>query len=56
MIAKKVEFKYELYNSPDDTYGMLKEDGSWSGMIGEVQNKVCLTTTQNKKVNFFFTF
>lgn len=42
-IAKKKGFQYELYSSPDGSYGRFvfeRENGTWTGMIKEVQDKV----------------
>lgn len=35
-LSTMLGFKYELHVSYDGAYGVLKEDGQWSGMIGEL--------------------
>ena len=35
-IAKKRNFKFELYVSPDGNYGSKNNDGIWNGMIREL--------------------
>ena len=47
-IAKQLNFKYKIREPSDKTYGNLKPDGSWSGMIGEVARgvSVCFRIVQ----------
>lgn len=60
LIAEKAGFQYELYNSPDSKYGMLTENGTMNGMIGEVNQKkadfaiadLTITNTRKKFVDF----
>ena len=40
LIAEKAGFQYELYESPDGSYGRLQENGTMNGMIGEVNRTV----------------
>ena len=40
-IAMKLEFQYELYESPDGNYGSRYDNGSWNGMIKELIEGVC---------------
>lgn len=37
----RLGFKYTTYHVPDGEYGVLRADGSWSGIIGEVAKGVC---------------
>ena len=52
MIAQRLDFKYELYESPDGNYGSENESGEWNGMIREliigvsIYIKVCYFTQQ----------
>ena len=32
-----MNFTYELRNSPDYQYGALQPDGTWNGMVKELQ-------------------
>lgn len=40
-IAKKMNFRYEIYRVADNQYGIEDENGSWNGMIRELNEKVC---------------
>lgn len=35
-IAKRLDFRYELYLSPDGNYGSKDDTGEWNGMIREL--------------------
>ena len=39
-LAHEVKFKYEMYNVEDEEYGRQREDGSWTGMIGDLISHV----------------
>ena len=39
-LAKKLHFTFEIYPSPDGKYGAETDNGTWSGMIGELINQV----------------
>ena len=39
-LAKMLHFTYEIYLSPDGQYGVITENGTWNGMLGELANKV----------------
>ena len=41
-IAEKLDFKYELYLTPDNNYGGKNLDGGWNGLVGEVYYGVCM--------------
>lgn len=41
-IAKKMNFRYEIYRVADNQYGIEDENGSWNGMIRELNEKVRL--------------
>ena len=38
-LASELKFTYEIHPSPDGSYGS-KIDGQWSGVIGDLINKV----------------
>ena len=42
LIADVVGFKYRLIPVYDGTFGYKKPDGTWDGMIGELERKVNL--------------
>ena len=35
-ISGKLQFSYELYQSPDGNYGSRYDNGTWNGMINEL--------------------
>ena len=35
-IAEYLNFRYELYLVPDEQFGSKRNDGTWSGMVGEI--------------------
>ena len=37
-LQNKLNFKVDLIPSKDGSWGALKEDGSWTGMVGMVAN------------------
>ena len=47
LIAEKAGFQYQLYETPDGKYGVLRENGTMNGMIGEVAQKVCEKQTKH---------
>ena len=42
ILAEKMDFEYEIYDSPDGAFGNIAEDGSWNGVINELIQKVKL--------------
>ena len=40
IFAKRLNFTYDLFASPDGKYGAMNKDGTWNGMIGYVKDKV----------------
>lgn len=36
-----VTFEYEMYTTPDNSFGFMSESGHWNGMIKELIEKVC---------------
>ena len=38
MIQQKLKFSYSMVMSPDDSYGVLDEDGNWTGLVGMLHN------------------
>ena len=36
MVAEKLNFKYDVYLSPDNKFGGRTEEGEWVGMIGDL--------------------
>ena len=38
-LQKVLNFSYTAYPSPDGQWGTLKADGSWTGVVGELQMK-----------------
>jgi hypothetical protein len=38
MIQEKLNFSYSMVMSPDDSYGVLDEDGNWTGLVGMLHN------------------
>ena len=34
-----ISIDYDIYASPDGTFGDVDEHGNWSGLIGELHNK-----------------
>ena len=39
-IAKKAGLKYDLYQTPGNSYGRLSEEGQWDGAVKELIEKV----------------
>ena len=39
-IAKKMNFRYEIYRVADNQFGSEDENGTWNGMIRELIDKV----------------
>ena len=50
-IAKLAGFDYEMYISPDSMYGAQRDDGVWTGMIGEVVRRVSEICLANEHYN-----
>ena len=42
-ISKEMTFNFTLIEPPDYTYGTMKEDGSWDGMVKELMEEVCMS-------------
>jgi hypothetical protein len=43
MVINIVSIRYTISRVPDGTFGGVKSDGvSWSGMVGQLQRKVCV--------------
>ena len=40
-LATDLQFQYDLYLAPDKQYGKMKDNTSWTGMVGELIKKVC---------------
>lgn len=40
-LARTLHFTYEIYVVPDGRYGALTDNGTWNGMVGELNQKVC---------------
>lgn len=41
-ISKMINFEYEIYVAPDNSFGYMDENGQWSGMIKELIDKVSI--------------
>ena len=39
-VSKMLRFKYSLHLVKDGEYGHRQSDGTWDGMIGELQTRV----------------
>ena len=48
-IAKKMNFKYEIYKVPDNRYGSELPNGSWDGLVRELIDKVWVLISQQKR-------
>lgn len=35
-------YRYEIQPPPDGNWGAEKYNGSWNGMVGQLQQRVCL--------------
>ena len=46
-IGRRLNFRYELYLSPDGNYGSRNETGHWNGMIKELIMGVCQLSTNS---------
>lgn len=42
-IARRLSFEYSFHYVQDGEYGVLRSDGTWSGIIGEVARGVSKT-------------
>ena len=38
-LTKLLNFSYTAILTPDGEWGALKDDGTWSGMVGQLHNK-----------------
>ena len=38
-LSDRLNFSYTVINPPDGEWGVLKEDGTWSGMVGQLETK-----------------
>ena len=38
MIQEKLNFSYSMVISPDDSYGVMDDEGNWTGLVGMLQN------------------
>ena len=38
-LQKELNFTFTAYPTPDDQWGTLRPDGSWTGVVGELQMK-----------------
>ena len=52
-LADQMGFDYDIYDSPDGQFGSLADDGSWSGVIKELIEKVCLIFKGRNKYYFY---
>ena len=48
-LSSYLGFKYEIYVTPDHTYGSLQPDGTWNGLMGELVFKVSFTSCLCRK-------
>ncbi|XP_068737746.1 glutamate receptor 4-like isoform X2 [Montipora capricornis] len=63
-LARTLHFAYEVYVVPDGKYGALTENGTWNGMIGELDRKnadvavapLTVTELREKAVDFMMPF
>ena len=39
-LSKLLNFSYSVILPPDKTWGRIKDDGTWSGMVGQLESKV----------------
>ena len=38
-LQKELDFTFTAYPTPDDQWGTLRADGTWTGVVGELQMK-----------------
>ena len=38
-LSHRLNFSYTVVNPPDGEWGVLKGDGTWSGMVGQLETK-----------------
>ena len=38
-LQKELNFTFTAYPTPDDQWGTLRSDGTWTGVVGELQMK-----------------
>ena len=48
-IAKKAGLKYDLYQTPGNSYGRLSEKGQWDGAVKELIEKVFAFNYKSKR-------
>lgn len=41
-ISKMINFEYEIYVAPDNSFGFMDDNGQWNGMIKELIEKVSM--------------
>ena len=39
-VSRLLNFSYNVIEPPDGEWGAMKEDGTWSGMVGQLQAKI----------------
>ena len=39
-LSHRLNFSYHATNPPDGEWGALKADGTWSGMVGQLETKI----------------
>lgn len=49
-LATLCKFNYTFYISPDRKYGSRQPDGKWNGMVGELIQRVSITTIAFKSL------
>lgn len=63
-LARTLHFTYEIYVVPDGRYGALTDNGTWNGMVGELNQKkadiaaapLTVTEVREKTVDFMMPF
>ena len=58
-LSKLLNFSYHAIEPPDGQWGAMKSDGKWSGMVGQLEEKVVdfgmPSQYQIHSINLFFT-
>ncbi|KAF2349443.1 Ionotropic glutamate receptor L-glutamate and glycine-binding domain [Trinorchestia longiramus] len=49
-IADALNFTYTVIQPPDGAWGLAQQDGSWTGMVGQVVRKVNAKVGAGKKI------
>ena len=39
-LSKLLNFSYTVTTPPDEQWGGIKDDGTWSGMVGQLETKM----------------